>query len=253
MDHPSSADGHYLLGYVLFKQANARDSLAEYTAGAKYRIPSAFDLKVVACDYVLLKDYPDADKWFTRSVERNPKDAQAWYYLGRTKYYENRFDEAVSAFKQCLMLQPKDVRSEDNLGLAYQGLGRNEEAEAAYLSAIQWQREATSKDFGPLLDLGSLLIEDSRTEEAIPYLLKAVQIAPHEFRAHRELGKAYLRLSQLQKAEAELETAIKLAPEDASLHYILGQVYRKAGLSGKAKIEFDRYSAMRGSPEPPSK
>src|SRR5205823_2447326 len=94
--HINSAEGHFLLGYVLFREIQAdagsdgttgtmvgilqlrpgappsdsraekaRESLAEFTEGAKYHDPSAFDLKVVALDYVLLDDYFDA-----RSEER---------------------------------------------------------------------------------------------------------------------------------------------------------------------------------------
>src|SRR6185437_12255336 len=93
--HKTSADAHYLLGYVLFKEQKAKASLAEYTEGAKCRKPSADDLEAVACDYVLLQDYADADKWFTKSLEWNPGNLQTLYYLGRTKYNENRFDEAI--------------------------------------------------------------------------------------------------------------------------------------------------------------
>jgi hypothetical protein len=93
--HPSSADAHYLLGFILFREIQERAtdqnkgqvnfkpdavkaSLAEYTEGAKYRTPSYLDLKVVALDYVLLEDYADADKWLSRSLEWNPQDAESW-------------------------------------------------------------------------------------------------------------------------------------------------------------------------------
>jgi tetratricopeptide (TPR) repeat protein len=243
-DHPNSADAHYLLGVMLFKQAKAKDSLAEYTQGAKYRTPSAFDLKVVACDYVLIEDYSDADKWFTKSVEWEPKDWQAWYYLGRAKYNENRFEEAIQAFEKCLKLDAKNVKAEDNLGLSYAGLGRTEEALEAYRTAIAWQAQAGSKYPGPLIDLGSALIETNHPEEAIPYLQQADGISPEDFTVHRELGKAYLRLEETKKAQAELEKAIELAPQNAPLHFMLGQVYRKEGRSDKAKAEFDRCAAL---------
>jgi Flp pilus assembly protein TadD len=242
--HSNSADAHFLLGYILFKKVNAKASLAEYTEGAKYRVPSAFDLKVVACDYVLLKDYLHADQWFTKSVEWNPKDFQAWYYLGRTKYNENRFEEAIRAFTECLKLDPTDVKAEDNLGLSYAGLGRTNEAMAAFRNAIAWQSKSPVKDPGPFIDLGTLLVDNNRLDEAIAYLLQAEEIAPGESRVHRELGKAYLRLNQSTKAQVELEKAVQLAPQDASLHFILGQVYRKQGQGEKAKLEFDRYAAL---------
>ncbi len=119
-----SADGHYLLGQILFKKADAHASLAAYTEAARYRKPDALDLIVVGSDYVLLNDFADADKWFTQATEWEPGNIQAWYYLGRTKYNENRFDEAAQVFRHCLQLAPKDVKAEDNLGLSLQALQR---------------------------------------------------------------------------------------------------------------------------------
>ena len=58
----------------LFKEQKAALSLAEYTEGAKYRKPTAADLEAVGGDYVLLKDYADADVWFTKAVDWSPKD-----------------------------------------------------------------------------------------------------------------------------------------------------------------------------------
>ena len=250
--HTASADGHYLLGYILFRQANARASLAEYTEGAKYRTPTALDLEVVACDYVLLNDYVDADKWFTRAVEWNPKSVLGWYYLGRTKYNENRFDEASQAFLQCLKLDPKNVKAADNLGLSYAGAGRIAEATQAYRNAITWQASELIKNSGPFLDYGILLVDNGRPQDALPYLLQAVQIAPQDAQAHTQLGKAYLHLNQLKKTQAEFEKAVELNPEDAPLRFMLAQVYRREGLKDKAKRALDRYAALnaaRSSPQ----
>ncbi len=245
--HKSSADGHYLLGYILFKKQDPKSSLAEYTEAARYRTPGAADLEAVAGDYVLLKDYPDADKWFTKAVEWNPKDSLGWYYLGRTKYNENRFEEAVSAFEQCLKLDPRNVKAQDNLGLSFEGLNQLEKAMAAYRTAIDWQKDAPDSNAGPLLDLGSLLVDDNRPDEALPHLLGAARISPEDYRVHRQLGKAYTHLNQLEKARNELEKAVKLAPQNAPVHFMLAQVYRRQGLMDKAKIESERYTALAGT------
>jgi Flp pilus assembly protein TadD len=270
--HPDSAEGHFLLGYIFFREiqanaakegkegthyeehktssesnsreARAKESLAEFTEGAKHHDPSAFDLKIVALDYVFLHDFMDADKWLTKSLAGDPKDTEGWYYLGRTKYNENRFEEAISAFEQCLKLDPENVKAEDNLGLAYAGLGRTAEATAAYRNAITWQEHQVIKDFGPYLDLGTLLLEQNQVVEAVPYLRQAVEIAPAESRTHEQLGRAYSQLDQLPQAQDELESAVRLASEVARLHFILGQVYRKEGLAEKAKLEFARYAEL---------
>jgi tetratricopeptide (TPR) repeat protein len=243
-DHKTAADGHYLLGYILFKKQDAKSSLAEYTEAARYRTPSAADLEAVAGDYVLLKDYPDADKWFTKAVEWNPKDFLGWYYLGRTKYNENRFEEAVAAFEQCLKLEPRNVKAEDNLGLSWEGLNQLDKAMAAYRTAIDWQKDVADKNAGPIFDFGSLLVDDDRPQEGLPYLLEAARIAPDDYRVHRQLGKAYAHLNQLDRARSELEEAVRLAPQNAPVHFMLSQVYRRQGKMDKAKLESERYSAL---------
>ncbi len=251
--HAQSGEGHFLLGYVLFKRKKATESLREYTEGAKYQKPAAADLEVVASDYVVLKDYPDADKWYTKAVEWNPQDALGWYYLGRTKYNENRFDEAVKAFQKCLTLKARDVKAEDNLGLAYEGLNQVDQAMAAYRTAIEWQKNVLAKDAGPYLDLGNLLVDNGHPDEGLPSLLAAERMAPDDFRTHRALGKAYEHLDEPAKAREELERAAKLAPEDAPIHFVLAQVYRKLGLTEKAKEESEKYTKLTGAGSAPEK
>ncbi|HEX4165111.1 MAG TPA: tetratricopeptide repeat protein [Bryobacteraceae bacterium] len=242
--HETSAETHFLLGYTLFRETKARESLAEYTAGAKYQKPNAENLRVVAADYVLLSDYGDADKWFTLATKWEPQNVLGWYYLGRTKYNENRFEEAVAAFERCLELDPRHVKAEDNLGLCLQALGRHDEAEQAFLRSIQWQSEAAAKDPWPFIDLGSFYLEINQGAKAIPYLQQAVTLSPDSVKAHQQLGKAYLSLQQLDKAQPELEKAVQLSPDNAPAHYVLGQLYAKRGNSAKAKEEFALYSQL---------
>jgi Flp pilus assembly protein TadD len=272
---PDSAAAHFLLGYILYREIqarakqidpnpnavyaapkksllelsekNAKESLVEFTAGARYRTPSAFDLKIVAIDYILLGDFIDADKWLTRSLQLNPTDSDGWYQLGRTKYNENRFTEAIDAFKKCLALDATNVKAEENLGLSYAGLGDDLDAAKAYQTAIDWQTTSVAKDAETYLAFGTLKLDQNRPKDAIPLLIQATEIAPSVFQGHELLGKAYLQTQELLKAQTELEEAVNLSPDTARLHYILGQVYRKEGFMAKAKTEFDRCEALQGA------
>jgi Flp pilus assembly protein TadD len=269
--HPDSADAHFLLGLILFReiqlhgadvstlsypaeasdakfrQSKAKESLAEFTEGARHQIPSAFDLKIVSFDYILLGDYTDADKWLTRATHMDPADADTWYNLGRTKYSENRFDEAIQTFQHCLLLDPKNVKAENNLGLSYEGLGRKDDAIAAYKQAIAWDSHSPHKSQEPYLNLGSLLVDQDQAKDALPYLLQAETLAPEDAKVHERLGKAYAHLNQLPQAQSELEKAVALAPYVASLHFMLGQVYRREGLMQKAKAEMKRTDELNGT------
>jgi tetratricopeptide (TPR) repeat protein len=236
--HPDSADAHFLLGYVLFREQKAKESLAEFTAGAKYRRPDASELRTVASDYVLLGDYADADKWFTEVTRENPADDDAWYLLGRSKYSESGFTEAVAAFERALALHPKYVEAENNLGLCWRELNDTVKATAAFQTAIDWQGNAPT-DAQPFLNLGTLLADQGDTGKAVPLLAKAAALSPQNPRIHDEFAKVYEAQSRLPEAQSELEKAIALAPNSSELHFKLGRIYRLEGRAALAKREFD--------------
>jgi len=237
-DHPASADAHFLLGDVLFREQKAQASLAEFTAGAKVRRPNSEDLKTVASDYVLLHDYSDADKWFSAATVESTKDANAWYLLGRTKYNEELYNEAIPNFEHALLLRPKYIEAENNLGLSLRALNKLDQARAAFQIAIDWQA-SSPVDAQPYLNLGTLLTEQGDLEKAIPCLLKAVSLAPNNPKTHEELAGAYKAQNNLPNAQSELERAVALAPDISALHYKLAEVYRKEGLKDLARHEFE--------------
>ncbi len=274
---PTSAEAHFLLGYTLFREiqkqdngaatssafsadeisstsktardGRARASLGEYSAGAKYRVPNAFDLKIVALDYILLEDYPDAEKWLEKSLSWVPNDVQARYYLGRIAYKEAKYQKAVEAFRQVLSvnpqtIDPQKVEAEDNLGLALERLGQTAEATSAYELAISWAEATHGANDGPWIDLGSLLVEQQHAEAALPYLGRAAALTPTDVRIHEQAAAAYRQLGRWREVQLELEQAVGLAPKAASLHFLLGQAYQKNGLPEKASAQFKMAAAL---------
>jgi len=278
--HPNVSDGHFLLGLILFREVQSlarssssyfspgdlpstaidaqsrekkiRASLDAFTEGAKSGKPSADDLKIVALDYVLLEDYADADKWLSLALEWNPRDSEGWYYLGRIKYGENRFEEAIIAFQKCLELRPNYILAMNGVGLSYAGLNKNAEAISWLQKAISFENGAAQKTPEPYIDLGDLLGQQARFEEALSVLQEAVAIDPKNIRAHEKLGKTYLSLDRLTDSEHELKTAISLDPGQARFHYLLSQVYRKLGRLESAKSELAQFEALKAK-EPPRK
>lgn len=276
--HADSAEGHYLLGYILFdeirekyvgeeekegenfryndsvdaslaatRDAKARESLAELSAGARYRVPSALELKTVGLDYLLLKDLPSAEKWLTASVALNPQDAQAWFYLGRTKYSETKYAGAIEAFAHCLKIDPENVVAEYNVGLSYEGLNQNDEAIQAYQNAIAWEAKNGAKSPDPFVGLARLYLHQNQPEKALSYLEQAVAAFPQVGLAHEELGKAYSVLQRLPEAQRHLEKAVQLSPQKASVRCLLGQVYQQQKMTAKAQAEFERCTILRST------
>jgi Tfp pilus assembly protein PilF len=255
--NPTSPDGHFLLGYLLFREQKATESLAEYTAGAKYRNPAAGDLKTVASDYVLLGDLADAEKWFSEAVKLQPGDADSWYLLGRAQFNVSDFTAAKASFERALQLHPMSVKAEDNLGLCWRELNDPVQAQAAFENAISWQGN-TPTDAQPFLNLGSLMADLEKWDKAIVNLELALRISPNNPSTHEQLARVYTGQQNLQKAQSELEQAIVLAPDVSALHYQLGQLFRKMGQKDRAQQEFATCTKLNLSkssnktPNPPS-
>jgi tetratricopeptide (TPR) repeat protein len=246
-EHPDSSDALYMLGYVLNRENQPADSLKTYTRAARLSTPKSDDLKIVALDYVLLNDYPDAIRWMRQAVVFDPMNEQAWYGLGRCFYSQSEFKESQEAFQKALALDPKDTKAQENLGLAYEMGNRPLAAERAYKAAIALADGDAATDPWPYLDYGSFLLEHDRPAEAVPVLESAVKVAPRCAECHGKLGRALARTGHADQGIEELRTAVSLAPRDPRLHYDLGRAYRAAGKMDEARVELAVSAKLYGS------
>jgi tetratricopeptide (TPR) repeat protein len=236
--HPQSEDAVYLLAYVSFRQDRPADSLRLFSRAAKLKPPGANDLMIVALDYVLLNDYDHAAHYLELSLQLNPADIEARYHLGRVRYQQNQFDLAIAAFQEVLRLDPNSVKAENNLGLSLEAKNQVEDAIAAYQKAIELDQRAESHSEQPYLNLGSLLARSNRMDESLPWLRRASEMAPADFKTHYELAKAYFDCNRFQLALSPAGQAVKLSPNDSSAHYLLGRVYQHLGQKDRAQEQF---------------
>jgi Flp pilus assembly protein TadD len=247
----SSAEAHRLLAYSYLRLDDPKHSLEEYTSAAAIERPGAVDLENVAKDYILLGDTASAEHWARVALGMNQRDPDAWYELGRILYTQQHFQDAVECFQQVLVLLPGSVKAEDNLGLAYEGLNRIDDAVAAYRQAIAWQHRDPHPSEQPLLNLGILLGHQGNLEEAFTLLSQAVAIAPRDPRIREELGHLCLQMKRLDEARQQLQEAVALDPRKASLHFLLGRAYHLQGQESQAKAEFALAASLsEGDPKP---
>ncbi len=259
--HPTDSEASFLRGYVLFREDRAAPSLEAYTHAATLATPHADDLKIVALDYVLLHDDASAVRWLERSLQMNGGDPEAWYFLGRAFFSQSRFAEAEHAFLEALRLDPAELRARNNLGLTYEAENRPTDALREYQEAVAQDRAARSgaaavaaksppaaeTEAQPYLNLGSLLVLQNRSAEAVPILRESTAMSTACVACHLELGRALVREGKLAAARVEFEVAVKLKPEDPALHYELGQLYQRSGDQAAAKVELARSKELYGN------
>jgi tetratricopeptide (TPR) repeat protein len=81
-------------------------------------------------------------------------------------------------------------------------------------------------------DLGLVLFEAGKTDEAIAHYTEALRIAPHYVEAHNNLGNALEKLGRRDEAIAHYRQALAARPDYARVHNNIG-----VALSGQGKVE----------------
>lgn len=76
-----------------------------------------------------------------------------------------------------------------------------------------------------LVETGNGYLQNDRPSEALPYFLRAVEVAPNDSLAYFLLGLTYQQLGQDEKAVEPYLQAIKLTPKDFWAHNNLGLAY----------------------------
>jgi spermidine synthase len=118
-------------------------------------------------------------------------------------------------------------------GLAAGEEGKTEDEYAAYRSAAEASPDdrLVAENLSRLLcQMGSELVAGNRAEEALPYLLAAVEAGPEFAQPHYHLGTAYLRLRRIDEARAEIERALAIDPLYSEAHFVMSVVYDALGM-----------------------
>ncbi len=246
-EHPDAADGHALLGVVLYREHQPRASMAEILKASELAELTAFDLRIFALDCAAIPDLPEAERWLLRSLEKDGKDAGTWAALGHVRFAQQEYKAAIEALNRALELEPRTVSDEALIGLAYERQAQPEAAEKAYREAIAWQADRKEKDPVPYVGMGRVLLGNDQAAEAASWLEEAVKAPAATAEAHELLGQALAKTGKNAEAAKELETAIRMDATSARLHLMLARVYRSLGEAEKAKAEQERYAAMKAA------
>lgn len=247
---PGDPDANEALAYCLLRENKPADALKQYTAAAALRTPHAAELVGVGQAYVLLNDMDDADRWTLRAVRMDPENVDAWYSLGRIRYTEQRFADALGCFRRALALDPKSAKIENNIGLSQEGLNHSEEAIAAYRRAIALEGDQARSPGSEqaYLNLGIALLHRGQMAEAQQSLEHAATISPHDPRILEQLGHLHLQQGDAVAAAASFSEAVKLDAGNSSLHFMLGQSYRRLGQTDRAQAEFAEAARLSRTP-----
>jgi Flp pilus assembly protein TadD len=125
---------------------------------------------------------------------------------------------------------PGKWRGYYNLGVAYDHMGRIDDAFRYYEKAIALKPDSPE----PHVGLGVIYARRGMLDRAILHYKKAINLWPAYPKAYYNLGNAYFKKGLVDKAIESYMVAVEQNPTDAEAHFNLGTAYFKKGLLDRA-------------------
>jgi lipoprotein NlpI len=98
-------------------------------------------------------------------------------------------------------------------------------------------------------NLGTVLLQQGRIDEAIRYYREAIQKQPDYYKAYANLGAAWARKGRSDKAINLYQKALELNPRDSSTHLNLGLALARRGRRSQAATHLRQFLSL--APESP--
>jgi serine/threonine-protein kinase len=157
---------------------------------------------------------------FQHAIELDPKQARYHLNLGVAFEQLGRLDDAVASYDRSIELEPKNVGSHLNLGNALLKKGELEDAIAAYRESV----ELDPKYVTGWVILGRALGQNGDAEEAIQCARKAAELAPAESGPALEVANALFSAGRVEDAIACVRKVLEADPNAANAHHSLGAI-----------------------------
>jgi len=205
--------------------------------------------------YVLSQEYLKAQVALTKAIERSPTHREAYRLLARVNWQQHRVDEAARWYEQAARAQVPDAPLAKEIGLCLQeakqpswaaeyfrsaisqGGGSDGHLLAAYADVLKelkaWPlaeqvlrvgMEAFPLDAGFPLQLGEVLLQDGRLEDAEGVFHHALTIEPKHIGGYYGLGRIAFGAGRLKEAARLLQRGLQFAPYHAEALNLLRQV-----------------------------
>lgn len=200
LPHPD-VTGSYLLGVSYLqtgdldksRAAFARmfsippDSAAAYVALAKMMLQQQFEEKALG--------------QLQKAIALDPRQPLAHFMLGEIYLFKSDVPASLEEFNRELQINPIQWMAYWRMGDAYTRVEKWNEAETALKQAI-W----LNPDFsGPYILLGKVELKKGLPDIAAGFLERAIKIDPNNYSAHYLLGAVYKQLGRQQDADREFE------------------------------------------------
>lgn len=159
---------------------------------------------------------------------KDPRNAEAHYYLGQSYLGEGRPELALMELKKVNEIgnfegycREADFRNQ--LSQLFMQFNQQEEALKEQLLLVKLEPKVAQHYYF----VGGLFEGRNNTEKATDFFRKAIELDPKHSEAHYRLGQILYRGKHPVEAKAELEAAIQYDSENYKAFYYLGRILKE--------------------------
>lgn len=182
------------------------------------------------------KKFQLAYQKINKLIKTNKDNAITYNYRGIILIAMKNYRDAISDFKKSLSLMPDFAEAISNMGMAYQGLKKNNQAILCYEKAIQKDKNALHFQF----NLASLLLEDGQLDQSISLLKQILFQNANIEHAHHLIAEAYIRNRNFDLAYDHHLKSRLINPHHPMNDYLLGVDCIWRGDNAKAEEHLTR-------------
>jgi tetratricopeptide (TPR) repeat protein len=242
--NPDSWLAHNNLGKVLMAQGNLSEAESHYESALAVKADFRDAMNNLGAVYIEQNRLAEAIAILEPTVATWPDYAAAWSNLGVALTRIGDYKAAVGHLERATKLAPEDASYHKNLGYTQHRLHQLDASIESYRRAI-----AISPRVDFYSDLGQLMREAKRNDEALRALTTALELDPNHGLAMANLGFVYMTESRLGDALLWLRRAATASPGLASVHLALATCLTEAGDLDGAEASLNR--ARQLDPEQP--
>ena len=160
------------------------------------------------------------------TVARTPDAVMAWLNYGDVLSWDQRYPEAIAAYREALRLRPTDADGHNDLGCALTLSGDPTSGVPELLRAIELKPDLAAAHN----NLGNALRSLNRDAEALAHYAEAVRLKPGYAGAHNNLGVALAEAGRPGDAIPHLEAAVRAVPNAVKTRESLVRALHRYGL-----------------------
>ncbi|HXJ93197.1 MAG TPA: tetratricopeptide repeat protein [Terriglobia bacterium] len=224
---PNLPDAHAGLGMALADLGRYQDAAKELDR-ARQLSPGSADYAMRYAEALLLSKQYSAALDFLKSVQdRFGKLPEYRYKYGLACYGLSEYVSAIDELDALVRDYPNLDRAHYYLGHSYSATGDLAKAETQYRKALA----LNPQDASYYAALGHALRKDSdeKTDEAIGYLQKALQMDPSDTLSRQDLALCYEKKGRYSEAENLLVEVVRQQPGLVEAHRVLARIYYRQG------------------------